>query len=91
MSALAGIGARIAVRTGAFFAGLWPKIAFVGSILLALLGVYAAVRRSGRDAERADQLDAGVKTIGRANQAAQRVEPTAEAIAYDPNNLDRVR
>lgn len=87
MIRLAAIGARIA----GFFAGLWPKIVFGAAILLALLGVYAAIRRSGRDAERADQLDAGVKTIGRANQAAQRVEPTEEAIANDPNNLDRVR
>lgn len=87
MSALAVVGARV----GAFFAGLWPKIVFVGAILLALLGVYAGVRRSGRDAERADQLKAGVKTIGRANAAVDRVEPTAEAIAHDPNNLDRVR
>lgn len=87
MNTLAAIG----VRVGGFFAGLWPKIVFLGAILLALVGVYAVVRRSGRDAERADQLDAGVKTIGRANQAAQRVEPTEEAIAHDPNNLDRVR
>ena len=87
MTALAAIGVRI----GGFFAGLWPKIVFGAAILLALLGVYAAVRRSGRDAERADQLDAGVKTIGRANVAAQRVEPTAEAIAHDPHNLDRRR
>lgn len=87
MIRLAAIGARL----GGFFAGLWPKIVFVGAILLALLGVYAGIRRSGRDAERADQLDAGVKTIGRANEAVERVEPTAEAIAHDPNNLDRVR
>lgn len=87
MSDLAAIGLRV----GGFFAGLWPKIVFLGAILLALVGVYAVVRRSGRDAERADQLDAGVKTIGRANQAAQRVEPTEEAIAHDPNNLDRER
>lgn len=87
MSVIAALGARV----GAIFTGLWPKIVFVGAILLALVGVYAAVRRSGRDAERADQLDAGVKTIGRANVAAQRVEPTQEAIANDPNNLDRER
>ena len=87
MIRLATIGARI----GAFFAGLWPKIVLLASILLALLGVYAAIRRSGRDAERADQLDAGARTIGRANVAAQRVEPTQEAIVNDPNNLDRGR
>lgn len=86
MIGLATTGTRIA----AFFAGLWPKIAFAGAILLALFGVYAAVRRSGRDAERAEQLGAGIKTIGRANAAAHRVEPTQEAIANDPNNLDRV-
>lgn len=86
MIGLATTGSRIA----AFFAGLWPKIVFAGAIVLALCGVYAAVRRSGRDAERADQLGAGIKTIGRANAAAQRVEPTQEAIAHDPNNLDRV-
>ena len=85
MIGLTTIGTRIA----AFFAGLWPKIVFAGAIVLALFGVYAAVRRSGRDAERADQLGAGIKTIGRANAAANRVEPTQEAIAHDPNNLDR--
>ena len=81
----------LVTRVGTLVAGVWPKLAFCGAIILALLGVYAAVRRSGRDAERADQLREGLNTIGRANQAAQQVQHTDEAIAHDPNNLDRVR
>lgn len=81
----------LVARAGAIVAGIWPKLVFCGAIILALLGVYAAVRRSGRDAERADQLREGMNTIGRANQAAQQVQHTDGAIAHDPNNLDRVR
>lgn len=69
----------------------WAKIVFVGGIALALLGVYAVIRKGGRDAERADTLQTGLATIGKANKAAQTVDPSAKAIADDPNNLDRVR
>lgn len=79
------IGARIA----AFFAGLWPKLAFAGAIVLALLGVYAGVRRAGRQDERNDQLRAGMTAITAANHAAAAVNPSSEAIANDPDNLDR--
>lgn len=71
-------------------AAVWGKVVFVGSIALALLGVYAVIRKGGRDAERADTLQTGLVTIGKANKAAQTVDPSAKAIANDPNNLDRV-
>lgn len=79
----------IAFRTFAGWA--WPKLVFAGAVVLALLGVYAGVRRAGRQDERNDQLRTGMNTIGKANQAAAKVEPTSEAIAHDPDNLDRVR
>lgn len=81
----------ILARISAFGASLLPKLAFAGGVALTLIGVYAAVRKSGRDAERADQADAGLKAVRRANQAAQRVDHSEEAIANDPDNLDRVR
>ena len=78
-------------RAGTLLAGAWGKVVFLGGIALALCGVYAAIHKGGRDAERAAALKAGLVTIGKANHAAQAVDPSAEAIANDPNNLDRVR
>lgn len=81
-------------KVGPFFAGLWARVApalvFAGAILLALLGVYAVARRSGRDAERSDQLQAGMGSIAKANQAAQNLDHSSQAVANDPDNLDRV-
>lgn len=82
--------ARAAARLATFGANLWPKIIFAGGIVMALFGVYAVVRKSGRDAERADQFEAGIEAIRRANHAAQGVDHSDEAIANDPDNLDRV-
>ena len=45
-------------KLAAFAASAWAKIALyagmAGAFALALLGIYAAIRRSGRDALRAD-------------------------------------
>lgn len=60
-------------------------------LLAKTLFAYAAVRKSGREAERADQATVGIQAIGRANKAAQRVDPSQKAIDNDPHNLDRVR
>ncbi len=78
-------------RAGAFAAGAWGKVVFIGGIALALLGVYAVIRKGGRDAERADALQSGLATISRANHAAQSVNHSQQAIDDDPNNLDRAR
>lgn len=78
-------------RVAAFAGAAWGKLAFVGGIALALLGVYAVIRKGGRDAERADALSAGLATIGKANTAAKTVDHSQQAINHDPNNLDRVR
>lgn len=56
MSWLASIFSRLASR-------LPEKIALLGGILLALLGVYAGIRRAGRDAERADQFGKSLDTL----------------------------
>ncbi len=73
----------------AWLAGIWGKVVFgavfVGLLLLACLRLIGI----GRKAERADAIDKGVAAIQRANRAAQNVDPSAEAIARDPNNLDR--
>lgn len=78
-------------RAGALVAGVWGKIVFLGGIALALCGVYAAVRRDARGAARADALETGLATIGKANHAAQAVNHSQQAIDDDPNNLDRAR
>ncbi len=83
--------ARTAASITAFGTSLLPKLMFAGGVALTLIGVYAAVRKSGREAERADQATVGIQAIGRANKAAQRVDPSQKAIDNDPHNLDRVR
>lgn len=86
---ISGLVSAGLARAGTFLAAVWGKLAFVGAIALALLGVYAAIRKGGRDAERADGLEAGLITIGKANRAAKAVDPSQQAIDHDPNNLDR--
>jgi|GEM_PF-6733933 len=59
------IGALFAAgvaRLAPILTAAWGKIVFVGGIALALLGVYAAIRKSGRDAERADSLATSLDT-----------------------------
>lgn len=70
---------------------LAPKLALAGAILLALVGVYAGIRRAGRQDERDAQAHAGLKAVANANTAAQQVDHSSEAIAHDPDNLDRRR
>jgi hypothetical protein len=71
------------------FAGWGTKLAvgaaFVGLVLLGALRLIGI----GRQAERTDATEKGVDAIKRANRAAQNVDHRAEAIANDPNNLDR--
>lgn len=79
----------IALRTFAGWA--WPKLVFAGAILLALLGVYAGVRRAGRQDERDAQAHAGLAAVAKANKVAQQVNHSSEAIASDADNLDAAR
>lgn len=51
--------ARLAPIVGA----AWGKIVFAGGIALALLGVYAVIRKGGRDVERADALGKSLDTL----------------------------
>lgn len=78
-------------RLAPIVASAWGKLVFIGGIALALLGVYAAIRKGGRDAERADAFETGLATIGKANTAAQAVDHTQKAIDHDPDNLDARR
>jgi hypothetical protein len=71
---LAGIGTKLAIGA-----------AFVGLVLLGCLKLIGI----GRKAERTEATEKGVDAIKRANKAAQNVDPSAEAIANDPYNLDR--
>ena len=79
----------------AFFTGLWgrilPNLVIIGSVALALLGAYAAIRKSGKDAERAAEMKEGLDRIKKANEAAAKVDNSPGGIDNDPNNLDRVR
>lgn len=72
-----------------FLAGIWAKVAFVGAFVGLLLIAVLKLIGIGRKAERAEATEKGVSAIKRANVAAQNVDPRAEAIANDPNNLDR--
>ena len=76
---------------GTFLSGIWAKIALVGAVALALLGVYAAIRKGGKDAERAAELQAGLDRIKKANDAAAKLDTSDKAVASDPDNLDRLR
>ena len=71
------------------FSSIWAKLALVGAILLALLGIFTMIRKSGSDAERAAELKAGLDRIKKANDAAAKVDNSPDAIANDPQNLDR--
>lgn len=64
---------------------LLTAAAFVGLVLLGALKLVGI----GRRAERADATEKGVQAIQRANRGVQNVDHSAEAIANDPNNLDR--
>lgn len=79
----------IALRTFAGWA--WPKLVFAGAVVLALAGVYAGVRRAGRQDERNAQAHAGLQAVAKANKVAQHVDHSSEAIAHDPDNLDAAR
>jgi len=69
--------------------GIWSYVlagvAFVGLVAFWALQLIA----TGRKAERAEATEKGVEAIKRANKAAQNIDHSAEAIANDPNNLDR--
>ena len=73
----------------AWLAGIWAKIVFVGAFVGLLLLAAFRLIATGRNAERAEATEKGVEAIKRANKAAQNVDTSAEAIANDPNNLDR--
>ena len=72
-----------------FLAGLWAKVAFAGAFVGLLLLAAFRLIATGRKAERAEATEKGVEAIKRANKAAQNIDTSAEAIANDPNNLDR--
>ena len=73
----------------AFLSGIWGKAVFV-AVFLGMLALAALkLIGIGRKAERLEATEKGVEAIKRANRAAQNVDPSAEAIANDPNNLDR--
>lgn len=73
----------------AWLTGLWGKAAFAAAFVGLLLVAAFRLIGIGRKVERAEAIEKGVEAIKRANKAAQNVDPSAEAIANDPNNLDR--
>lgn len=58
----------MSVITG-WLSGIWAKVALVGAVALALLGVYAAIRKGGKDAQRADDLAAAAAVKRRMDDA----------------------
>ena len=90
-SAIGALFTAAAARVAPVAAAAWGKLVFFGGIALALLGVYAVIRKGGRDAERADTLETGLATIGKANTAAKSVDHSQQAIDHDPDNLDARR
>jgi len=49
------------------------------------------LERFGRKAQLADDLQAGLDTVRKADEAAKQVREDQQAIDDDPNNLDRPR
>lgn len=47
------------------------------------------LERLGRKSQQADDLQAGLETVRRADEAAKQVSDDQEAIDEDPSNLDR--
>ena len=81
----------IAALLKRFAAWFVPKAIVAVAILLGLAGVYVGIRRAGRQDERDAQAHAGLDAIAKANKAAQTIDHSSEAIAHDPDNLDRRR
>ncbi len=73
----------------AWLSGIGAKLAIAGAIVVAVLLACLKLIGIGRKQERVVAMEKGVEAIKRANTAAQNVDPSAEAIAHDPNNLDR--
>ena len=73
----------------AWLTGIWTKVVFAAAFLGLLALAALKLVGIGRDQERTAATEKGVEAIKRANRAAQNVDPSAEAIANDPNNLDR--
>lgn len=74
---------------GAFFSGLWVKLAAIGAAIVAFVILIGMIRKGGKDAERAAEMTEGLKRIKNANEAAAKVDPSQGAIDADPNNLDK--
>lgn len=65
--------------------GLWGRIAAVGALVLAVLGLLAKVRQSGREAERADAERRIAERQREADHARGTVDSAGDA------ELDRLR
>jgi hypothetical protein len=76
---------------GRFLSAAWAKLALVGVGIAAALAVYAAVRKSGRDAQRADDAIDTLDRTKRANKARVEGERpiTPKEEADDLFNRDR--
>jgi hypothetical protein len=85
------MGAWLAAK----FTGFGAKVALIGGIiataLAALFAVIAELKRSGRDAQRADTATAALRRNSQAAQARQKAElpVTQQEEANDPYNRDR--
>ena len=87
MSALATAGAWVSAKLSA----VWLWLAGVAAALAVLAGVYASIRRGGRDAQRGDDAISVIRRSQKAGQArAEAAKPvTQQEEADDPFNRDR--
>ena len=63
-----------------WLSSIWAKLALVGAVALALLGVYAAIRKGGGDAQRAKDLAAGAAVKRRMDDAEARGPRTRDDV-----------
>jgi hypothetical protein len=77
---------------------MWSAIATIAASVLGIISKMMGGGRDKADAKQAGALEAantslqtGVDTIKAANEAAKETQNTPEAIANDPDNLDRRR
>lgn len=70
---------------GAFFSGLWAKLALAGAFVVGIIIAIGAIRKGGRDAEKADEVVRIDKERKVANEIDQRVD------AAPPDELERMR
>lgn len=62
-----------------WLSSIWAKLALVGAVLLALLGVYAAIRKNGADSEKVKEAAKVAAARSKADAVQSRIDATGDA------------